>query len=446
MTHQFSVSDLGFRLIKAYEGYRSQSRILISGNNVVGYGHRIADQDVIALTRAEADMLLREDIQPVEELVNEAVFAPLTQGQFDALCSLAYNIGPDAFLKSDVIKAINNGRPIEAANGFDVWRKGEIDGESFIIDALVRRRTAEKALFLKPDRRGATSPRDSLPPQADMSAPVFSPDNSPVYTQNDAESYVDQIPYDQRPNPGRRREDGPAGVLELSEYYDEDADDVRNDIPPIIAPYLAEQAVDEAPKDSPNTDVASLTLSPIAEAAAEVSDRLDALIDDQAQAPAIDVSDMPDNLLKGEPSARPAKVLPFKSKTDMPNHTKAPNETDVSEAPQAKNMHNDIDSSAELAEDSPVEAPIDSAARFIETRKYVRSEPSSVWAFGVMMISGLIMFCLSLYATIKDPISLLGPWGAVVAMAGLIMGGLIILGSIYYILKSSFTTDNRKRF
>jgi len=169
MTHKFTVSDLGLRLIKAYEGYRGQSRAMETGPNVVGYGHRLADQDAIELTREEADVLLREDILPVEDLVNEAVFAPLTQGQFDALCSLAYNIGADAFMKSGVLKAINNGRPIEAANGFDVWRKGRVGGQSYIIDALVRRRTAEKALFLKPEYRSVTSPRDSLPPQADGS-------------------------------------------------------------------------------------------------------------------------------------------------------------------------------------------------------------------------------------------------------------------------------------
>ena len=230
MTHQFTVSDLGFRLIKAYEGFRSESRILISGQSVVGYGHRMADQDAIALTTAEAEKLLREDIQPVEDLVNEAIFAPLTQGQFDALCSLAYNIGPDAFKKSAVVKAINNGRPIDAANGFDVWRRGEIDGQSFVIDALVRRRTAEKALFLKPARRLVTSPRDSLPPEQDHALAEQLAESAPLYDQHDAEGYVDAVPYDQRPNPGRRREDGPAGILELSEYADEEDMQPTSDI------------------------------------------------------------------------------------------------------------------------------------------------------------------------------------------------------------------------
>jgi len=62
-------------------------------------------------------------------MINDSVFAPLSQGQFDALCSLAFNIGPKKFLESDVVRALNNGRVLDAANGFDVWRKGEINGQ-----------------------------------------------------------------------------------------------------------------------------------------------------------------------------------------------------------------------------------------------------------------------------------------------------------------------------
>jgi GH24 family phage-related lysozyme (muramidase) len=450
MTHQFSVSDLGLRLIKAYEGYRPESRILISGNNVVGYGHRISDQDAIALTRAEAETLLREDIQPVEDLVNEAVFAPLTQGQFDALCSLAYNIGPDAFLKSDVVKAVNNGRPIEAANSFDIWRKGEIDGEIFVVDALVRRRTAEKALFLKPDRRTVTSPRDSLPPKPDKDAAQFEADDLPVYTRGEAEGYVDQIPYDQRPNPGRRRTDGPAGVLELSEYYEDDAGSRASDAAALAAAYLARPKEDietitdrdEAAEITPGDDISPLRLSPIAEAAASVSERLDALIDDQAES-AVDLSDMPDSLLTVEPKPPAATVLPFRSKTDAPNIEPA-----AEIAPQTdgkSRLPQDVDDKAGSVTDTNTAPPRraakggDSASRFIQSRDYVETQPSSIWAFGVMMLSGLIMFAFSLYASIKDPVSLLGPWGPVAVMAGLMMGGMIILGSIYYILKSIFS-------
>lgn len=439
MTHHFSVSDLGFRLIKAYEGFRGESRVLISGNNVVGYGHRIADQDIIALTKSEADVLLRKDIKPVEELVNDAVFAPLTQGQFDALCSLAYNIGPDAFIKSDVVKAINNGRPIEAANGFDVWRQGEVDGEVFMIDALVRRRTAEKALFLKPDRHVVTSPRDSLPPKPDGDMERFKADDLPVFTKKDADKYMSQIPYEQRPNPGRRREDGPVGVLELSEYYDDEGrDDLSPDIPSALELRLADSALKDAAEmdgkePAKKDEIPSLTLSPIAEAAAEVSDRLEALIADQDKT-STDLSDMPTSLLKVDGSPRRAKVLPFRSKESGDNKAQ----------PTEDGAPDGGDDAALTAQSTPPTSGLNDAdnldaSQSMQSGDNAEKDRSSTFAFGVMMLSGLILFCLSLYANIKDPVTLLGAWGPVAVMAGLIMGGMIILGSIYYILKSAFT-------
>ena len=443
MTHHFTVSDLGFRLIKAYEGYRAESRMLISGGSVVGYGHRVADQDVIALTREEADSLLREDIQPVEELVNEAIFAPLTQGQFDALCSLAYNIGETAFLASNVVKAINNGRPIDAANGFDVWRKGEIDGQTFIVDALVRRRTAEKALFLKPERRPVTSPRDSLPPVPDDVLSMEGQTSMPVYTVDDAEGFVGKLPYGERPNPGRRREDGPAGILELSEFAGQNTTDLPADIGFVPSTSLnLDDGLDETVQTEYNTSLeksvaeddadAPLSLSPIAEAAAEVSNRLDALIDDyDAKTP--DISDMPDTLLDASAAKRKSTnaksvVVQFPGK-----------ELDDSTSDEVVQVEEDLNKNANIAplKNKLEEDEKDSASRFIERYDSDETQPSSIFAFGIMMVSGLIMFGLSLYAWLKDPSLIFGQWGPVVTLSGMIMGGVIILGSIYYIMKAA---------
>lgn len=440
MTHQFTVSDLGLRLIKAYEGFRPESRTLISGQTVVGYGHRMADQDAIALTPEEAEMLLREDIEPVEHLVNDAIFAPLTQGQFDALCSLAYNIGPDSFKKSDIVKAINNGRPIDAANGFDVWRKGELDGQSFVIDALVRRRTAEKALFLKPERRLVTSPRDSLPPEKDYTLASQISTSAPLYDQDDAAGYVETIAYDQRPNPGRRREDGPAGLLQLSEY-DEEETQPKADVPITLSPVdlppeeieTPELSLDEAmivETDKP------LTLSPIAEAAAEVSNRLDALIDDY-DGETTDISDMPDSLIDEPTDEAPAVVLPFRGKETAEDQL---SEDQLSENKDMKFIDDpDVQYEVEEEQVEPRNVAANSApASTIHLADDEAGQSESVAAFVVMLVSGLIMFALSLYAWLNDPAEILGAWGPIATLVGLIMGGVIILGSVYYILKASF--------
>jgi lysozyme len=78
------------------------------------------------------------------------VFTPLTQNQFDALSAFVFNIGPDAFGRSAVLRRLNEGRLTEAACGMELWRRAELDGEVIVVDALVRRRAAEKALFLTP--------------------------------------------------------------------------------------------------------------------------------------------------------------------------------------------------------------------------------------------------------------------------------------------------------
>ena len=40
---RLTLSEMGYKLVKAYEGYRPVDRTLISGQRVVGYGHRLFD-------------------------------------------------------------------------------------------------------------------------------------------------------------------------------------------------------------------------------------------------------------------------------------------------------------------------------------------------------------------------------------------------------------------
>jgi len=152
MSQNLTISETGLKLIKAFEGYRPVDRELISGQRIVGYGHRLYSENAVMMNKGEAEKTLRADLEPFEDMINSEVHAPITQSQFDALCSFAFNIGPKAFLQSDTLRALNNGRPLDAANGLDIWRKSEIDGKTYVVDALMRRRTAEKALFLRTER------------------------------------------------------------------------------------------------------------------------------------------------------------------------------------------------------------------------------------------------------------------------------------------------------
>jgi len=144
----YAVSNAGLALIQHAEGFRSESGQMPNGAWVVGYGHVRAEAGE-PVNESEAASLLSVDIAPVARLVNEKVTQPLTQSQFDALVSFAFSVGADAFVQSQVLRRANAGDFIAAACAMDAWRKSDVSGELEVVDALVRRRSAEKAMFLK---------------------------------------------------------------------------------------------------------------------------------------------------------------------------------------------------------------------------------------------------------------------------------------------------------
>ncbi|MGE0739801.1 MAG: lysozyme [Hyphomonadaceae bacterium] len=144
-----AISQNGLALIREYEGFQAEPAQLPDGNWVVGYGHvRVGDPGA-AITEADAADLLALDLAPIEQMVNAAIIPPLTQSQFDALVSFALSVGADAFRQSQVLRRVNAGAFVAAACAMDAWRKSEVTGEAVVMDVLVRRRAAEKALFLK---------------------------------------------------------------------------------------------------------------------------------------------------------------------------------------------------------------------------------------------------------------------------------------------------------
>lgn len=74
-----------------------------------------------------------------------AIKKPMTQKQFDAFVSLAFNIGNSAFAKSSVVRNFNNGDKAAAAASFMLWTKA--GGK--IAQGLVNRRHSEMAQFLE---------------------------------------------------------------------------------------------------------------------------------------------------------------------------------------------------------------------------------------------------------------------------------------------------------
>ena len=108
--------------------------------------------------------------KPIENAVSTMIYAPLMQGQFDALVSLAFNISLGQFRDSDIVRHLNSGDYLAAANGFDLWRKARLHGRVMVVDALVRRRAAEKAMFLDHPSGPPSAPTPMVTPEMDFGA------------------------------------------------------------------------------------------------------------------------------------------------------------------------------------------------------------------------------------------------------------------------------------
>ncbi|CDP50718.1 Phage lysin [Devosia sp. DBB001] len=97
-------------------------------------------------TEAEGRAILASDLAAVEAQVRKAVAVPLNENQFGALVSFTFNLGARNLGGSTLLKKLNKGDYTGAADEFGKW----VNAGGQRLDGLVRRRTAERALFLTP--------------------------------------------------------------------------------------------------------------------------------------------------------------------------------------------------------------------------------------------------------------------------------------------------------
>lgn len=109
MTNQYKTSQQGINLISQHEGFSPLPYKDSAGLWTIGKGHKIKQgEQFTEIPEEQADELMKQDLIPVENCINESVLAPISQNQFDALVSLAYNIGVNAFKNSTLLKILNN--------------------------------------------------------------------------------------------------------------------------------------------------------------------------------------------------------------------------------------------------------------------------------------------------------------------------------------------------
>ena len=145
------VNAEGYALIKKFEGcklkaYRCPANVLTIGygNTFYENGDKVKEGDVITQQRAEE--LAKFIIDQFAVSITPFIKQPLTENQFSACVSLAYNIGTGNFKKSSVFKKLNiNPNDSTIADSFRLWNKGG----GVVLKGLVRRREAEIQLYFK---------------------------------------------------------------------------------------------------------------------------------------------------------------------------------------------------------------------------------------------------------------------------------------------------------
>ena len=140
-------SPNGIDAIRREEGVRLTAYRDSVGVWTIGVGHTGPDVHAgLTLTVTQVDDLLRKDLARFELAVDRAVVLPqITQGQFDALVSLAFNIGTEAFATSTLVRRLNSGDVAGAGSEFARWC---LAGGKFS-PALAKRRGRELWAFCK---------------------------------------------------------------------------------------------------------------------------------------------------------------------------------------------------------------------------------------------------------------------------------------------------------
>ena len=174
------VSRAAIELIKRFEGRRSSAVQLEDGRWTIGFGHTKTARQGVEISEADAEALLIYDLMEVAGAINDWVYTPLTQNQFDALAAFVFNIGLENFRHSGVLRRLNEGALLQAACAMEMWRKVDFEGEGIVVDALVRRRSSEKALFLTPPQGFVPAPTPILRPRVDRDITGAVPATMPV--------------------------------------------------------------------------------------------------------------------------------------------------------------------------------------------------------------------------------------------------------------------------
>jgi lysozyme len=144
------LDENGYKLIQEFEGlslvpYLCSAKVATIGYGATFYpsGKKVTMQDA-PISLATAKWMLKETANKFAVDVDKMIKANVNQNQFNAIVSLAYNIGLGGLAKSSLLKKVNaNPSDPTIRNSFLVWNKAG----GRVLDGLTKRRTKEANLY-----------------------------------------------------------------------------------------------------------------------------------------------------------------------------------------------------------------------------------------------------------------------------------------------------------
>lgn len=138
------INSAGLELIKSFEGCKLEAYKDIVGVWTVGFGHTGNDvYEKQRISQEEAEELLKDDLCKFEAGVASLLKVKVSENQFSALVSFAYNLGLGNLKSSLLLRCINKNNVVGAEGEFKKWNHA--GGK--VVEGLTRRREAEAKLF-----------------------------------------------------------------------------------------------------------------------------------------------------------------------------------------------------------------------------------------------------------------------------------------------------------
>ena len=141
-------SQAAIDLIKSFESLRLEAYLCPAGVRTIGWGHTAGVLPGQRITLQRAEVLLRGDIEQVETDLARVIQTQLTQGEFDALVSLCFNLKGGALqlprIAPKLLQKLEAGDRVGAS--LELLDINKANGHP--LPGLTRRREAERSLFV----------------------------------------------------------------------------------------------------------------------------------------------------------------------------------------------------------------------------------------------------------------------------------------------------------